>query len=68
MGSTPPWPTVSALAHELREPLSTILLWEQILRASNDPAILGQALDAIRDAARAQDRVIARLAEVGRLP
>lgn len=50
--------TLPELAHELRKWLATIMLWEQILRRSDDPALRQQGLDAIRDCARAQDRVI----------
>ena len=49
------------LAHELRKWLATIMLWEQILRRTEDPALRDQGLDAIRDCARAQDRVIERM-------
>jgi hypothetical protein len=58
-----PWASVSELTHELRESLSTIMLWEQILRASSDPTVIAQALDAIHEAAHAQDRAIERFAE-----
>jgi signal transduction histidine kinase len=52
------WSGVAELAHELRESLSTIMLWEQILRLSDDPALRQQAVDAIRDSAIEQAKVI----------
>jgi signal transduction histidine kinase len=63
--------SIAELAHELRESLSTIMLWEQILRASDDAKLRVQALDAIRDCAREQARVIDRLtaaAAAGEIP
>jgi hypothetical protein len=60
------WQSISELAHELRESLSTIMLWEQILRASDDPHVRTQAIDAIRDCAYAQARVIDELSLAGK--
>lgn len=57
---------ITRVAHELRDPLSTIMLWEQLLRITDDPATRARGLDAIRDSAQAQERVINRLARVVR--
>jgi hypothetical protein len=51
------------LVHELRDLLATISLWEQVLRATDDPEIRQQALDAIRDTARAAGALIAQIAK-----
>ena len=50
------------LAHELRQPLSLILLWEQIARISDCATTRAAALDAIRQAALEQSALIDRLA------
>jgi signal transduction histidine kinase len=55
------WAELAALAHELRESLTTIMLWEQILRVSDDAAVRARAIDAIRESAQAQARVIDRM-------
>lgn len=60
------WQSVSELAHELRESLSTIMLWEQILRVSDDAQVRAQAIDAIRECAKAQALVIDELALAGK--
>jgi signal transduction histidine kinase len=60
------WASVAELAHELRESLSTIMLWEQILRMSDDEKVRARAIDAIRDCARAQARVIDDLVQLGK--
>lgn len=53
---------ITRVAHQLRDPLSTIMLWEQLLRISDDPTTRARGLDAIRDSAQAQEKVIDRLA------
>ncbi len=53
---------ISKLAHQLRDPLSTIMLWEQLMRATDDPEVRARGLDAIRDCAQAQAQVIDELA------
>lgn len=60
------WATVAELAHELRDSLTTIMLWEQILRVSDDAAVRARAIDAIRDSAQAQARVIERIVVLGK--
>ncbi len=52
---------IAKLAHELRDPLSTIMLWEQLMRLSDDPQLRARGLDAIRECAQAQARVIDEL-------
>jgi signal transduction histidine kinase len=59
--------TVAQLTHDLRDPLSTILMWEQVLRLTEDPAMRERALDAIRDSARAQAAIIDELLAHSRL-
>jgi signal transduction histidine kinase len=62
-----PWADVAEqLVHELRESLTTILLWEQILRTSDDAAIRARAIDAIRESAHAQARLLERMVVLGR--
>ncbi len=56
---------LSALSHDLRGPMGTILLWEQLLRDRIDDAdIRRQALDAIREAATTQSELIAEVLEL----
>lgn len=56
---------LSALSHDLRGPMGTILLWEQLLRdRMDDPDIRRQALDAIREAATMQSELIAEVLEL----
>lgn len=54
------------LAHQLRDPLSTIMLWEQLMRLSDDPEVRSRGLDAIRDCALAQSQLIDELAVAAR--
>lgn len=57
-----------AVSHDLRAPLSTILLWERILRDRvDDPAVREQALDAIRESTKAQSDLIGDLVDVFRV-
>ena len=52
---------MAELAHELRHPLSTILLWEQVARLCDTEATRAAAFDAIRTAALEQATIIDRL-------
>ncbi len=58
---------LAVVAHELRAPMSSILLWEQVLR---DPALEPQrrtaALDAIHESASGQSLLAADLLDVSR--
>ncbi len=42
------------------------MLWEQLMRATNDPAVRARGLDAIRECAQAQSELIDELAHAGR--
>jgi signal transduction histidine kinase len=56
---------LSALSHDLRGPMGTILLWEQLLRDRiEDENVRRQALDAIREAATMQSELIAELLDL----
>ncbi len=58
---------LAAVSHELRAPLTTMLLWEKVLREhSNDDQSRGQALDAIHQSAVAQARLVADLLDFAR--
>jgi signal transduction histidine kinase/ActR/RegA family two-component response regulator len=62
---------LSAVSHELRAPLTTILLWEKVLRdeaTHEEPpsALRAQALDAIRQSALSQSRLISDLLDLSR--
>ena len=57
---------IAKLAHQLRDPLSTIMLWEQLMRVTDDPEVRARGLDAIRDCAQAQAEVIDELARAVR--
>src|SRR5690606_40314720 len=58
---------MAVIAHELRSPLASILLWEQVLR---NPAVNSDtrtsALDAIHESATGQALLIADLLDVSR--
>lgn len=57
-----------AVSHDLRAPLSTILLWERILRERvEDAQVREQALDAIRESTKAQSDLIGDLVDVFRV-
>jgi signal transduction histidine kinase len=59
---------LSAVSHDLRAPLGTILLWERVLRERfTDPTIRVQALDAIRESATSQTNLIAELVDAFRV-
>jgi signal transduction histidine kinase len=54
-------------AHELQSPMTSILLWLQILRdVSVEPAVRAQALDAIEDSATGGSLLVADLLDVSR--
>jgi signal transduction histidine kinase/CheY-like chemotaxis protein len=56
-----------AVSHELRAPLTTMLLWERVLRESaNDETARLKALDAIHQSATAQGRLVADLLDFAR--
>jgi signal transduction histidine kinase/ActR/RegA family two-component response regulator len=56
-----------AVSHELRAPLTTMLLWERVLRESaNDEEARLKALDAIHQSATAQARLVADLLDFAR--
>jgi K+-sensing histidine kinase KdpD len=56
---------LSAVSHELRGPISTILLWERILRNPAEQVDARErALDAIRESATMQSNMIAELVDV----
>lgn len=57
---------IAIVSHELRAPVTTMLLWEKILREQNDPGARSQALDAIRQSALAQSRLVGDLLDVSR--
>jgi K+-sensing histidine kinase KdpD len=56
---------VAALSHDLRGPISTVLLWERILRDRPDEVnVRARALDAIRECATLQSSLIAELVDI----
>jgi signal transduction histidine kinase len=58
---------LAAVSHELRAPVTTILLWEKILRDSAVGELRhGQAIDAIHQSAVAQARLVDDLLDVSR--
>jgi signal transduction histidine kinase/ActR/RegA family two-component response regulator len=62
---------LSAVSHELRAPLTTMLLWEKVLRdeAASAPSpspLHAQALDAIHQSALAQSRLVGDLLDISR--
>jgi signal transduction histidine kinase/ActR/RegA family two-component response regulator len=58
---------LATVSHELRAPLTTMLLWEKVLReGAVDEAARNQALDAIRQSATAQARLVADLLDFAR--
>lgn len=59
------WSSIAKLAHDLREPLAAIMMWEQVMRASDDATVRARALEAIRDAAAAQALIIDRIQALG---
>jgi signal transduction histidine kinase len=58
---------LAMVAHELKAPMSAILLWERIMREHGlDATLRGQALDAIHDAATSQALLVEDLLDVSR--
>jgi len=58
---------LAKVAHELRSPMGSILLWEQVLRhPSLDTAVRTTALDAIHASASGQAVVVADLLDISR--
>ena len=58
---------LAVVSHELRTPLTTIVLWEGILRdEATDPALRAKALEAIRQSALSQSRVVGDLLDLTR--
>lgn len=58
---------LDAVSHELRAPLTTMMLWEGILRGDGaDPALRAKALDTIHDSALAQSRLVGDLLDLSR--
>jgi signal transduction histidine kinase len=56
---------LAAVSHDLRAPMSTILLWERVLRDRfQEVNVRNRALDAIRESATAQSDLISDLVEV----
>ena len=58
---------LAMVAHELKSPMATILLWERVLRDPGvDAPLRTQALDAIHDAAAGQALLVEDLLDVSR--
>jgi signal transduction histidine kinase/CheY-like chemotaxis protein len=58
---------LATVSHELRAPLTTMLLWEKVLRENpGDDAAREQALDAIHQCALAQARLVTDLLDFAR--
>ena len=58
---------LSTVSHELRAPLTTMLLWETLLREGGDsPPLRQRALDVIRSSAQTQSRIVGDLLDVSR--
>jgi len=58
---------LAAVSHELRAPVTTMMLWERVLRdPTADAAARVQALDAIHQSAFAQSRIVADLLDMSR--
>jgi len=58
---------LAAVSHELRAPLTTMLLWEKVLQdEAADVALHAQALDAIHQSALSQSRLVGDLLDVSR--
>ena len=56
----------AVVAHELRAPITAILVWERVLRDEQLPDASLRALDAIRDSANQQARLVADLFDIAR--
>jgi signal transduction histidine kinase/ActR/RegA family two-component response regulator len=58
---------LAAVSHELRAPLTTMMLWEGVLRSeTSDEALRARALDAIHQSALMQSRLVGDLLDVSR--
>jgi signal transduction histidine kinase/CheY-like chemotaxis protein len=58
---------LAAVSHELRTPITTMLLWEKILRdPSSSAALQATAIDAIHQSAETQARLVDDLLDVSR--
>jgi signal transduction histidine kinase/ActR/RegA family two-component response regulator len=58
---------LATVSHELRAPVTTIMLWETVLREHlDDTSLRARALDAIRDSASAQSRLVGDLLDISR--
>ncbi len=58
---------LATVSHELRAPVTTIMLWEKVLRDHiEDIKLRNRALDAIRDSASAQSRLVGDLLDISR--
>jgi signal transduction histidine kinase len=58
---------LAAVSHELRSPITTMLLWERILRDPSSSAALHKtAIDAIHQSAETQARLVGDLLDVSR--
>ena len=57
---------LAAVSHELRAPLTTMLLWEKVLRENIDEESRTRALDAIHHSAVVQSRLVGDLLDVSR--
>jgi CheY-like chemotaxis protein len=58
---------LAAVSHELRSPITTMLLWERILRdPSSSAALHTTAIDAIHQSAETQARLVGDLLDVSR--
>ena len=58
---------LSAVSHELRAPITTMMLWEGVLRDDGaDPALRAKALDTICQSALAQSRLVGDLLDLAR--
>jgi signal transduction histidine kinase len=58
---------LAAVSHELRSPITTMLLWERILRdPSTSAALHTTAIDAIHQSAETQARLVGDLLDVSR--
>ncbi len=58
---------LAAVSHELRAQITTILLWERILRdPSSSPMLHARAIDAIHQSTETQARLVGELLDVSR--
>ena len=58
---------LASASHELRAPITTMLLWEKVMRDDpTDPELRLRALDAIRQSAMTQNQLVADLLDVAR--